>query len=122
MEIPMMKPRILQVSLKKGIGHQCLLFNDKVLHGMRRDHHRYPDPIDDHLPEKSHGNVWSIPEPQDNIFKGAMMLRCIWNCQSVDRKKSEKFHRDPKVIRSVLEGVSEQRKLNIINGINMKYN
>jgi hypothetical protein len=26
------------------------------------DHHGYPDLIDDHLPKRSHGNVWSIPE------------------------------------------------------------
>jgi hypothetical protein len=36
------------------------------------DHHGYPDPIDDHLPERSLGNVWSIPEPQGNTLKGAM--------------------------------------------------
>jgi hypothetical protein len=36
-----------------------------------------------------------------------MTLRCIWNCQSVDRRKSEKFYGDPKVVRRVLEGVLE---------------
>jgi hypothetical protein len=36
-----------------------------------------------------------------------MILRCIWNCQSVDRRKSEKFCGDPKVVRRGLEGVSE---------------
>jgi hypothetical protein len=41
-----------------------------------------------------------------------MTLRCIWNCQSVDRRKSEKFHEDPKVVQSVLKGVSEQEELN----------
>jgi hypothetical protein len=38
-----------------------------------------------------------------------MTLRCIWNCQSVDRRKSEKFGGDPKVVRRVPKGVSELR-------------
>jgi hypothetical protein len=36
-----------------------------------------------------------------------MTLRCIWNYQSVDRRKSEKFRGDPKVVRRVPKGVSE---------------
>jgi hypothetical protein len=38
-----------------------------------------------------------------------MTLRCFWNCQCVDRRKPEKFHGDPKVVRRVPEGVSELR-------------
>jgi hypothetical protein len=41
-----------------------------------------------------------------------MTLRCIWKCQSVDRRKSEEFHGDPKVVQRVPEGVSEHRGLN----------
>jgi hypothetical protein len=42
-------------------------------------------------------------------INGAMTLRCFWNCQRIDRRKSEKFHEDPKVIQRVPEGVLEQR-------------
>jgi hypothetical protein len=35
----------------------------------------------------------------------------IWNCQSVDRRKSEKFHRDLKVVQSVPVGVLEEHGL-----------
>jgi hypothetical protein len=45
-------------------------------------------------------------------MKGAMILRFIWNCQSVDRRKSKKFHGDLKVVQSVPEGVLEQWELN----------
>jgi hypothetical protein len=41
-----------------------------------------------------------------------MTLRCIWNCQSVDKRKLEKFHKDPKVVQRVLGGVSELQGLN----------
>jgi hypothetical protein len=75
--------------------------------GIHRDHHGCPDPIDDHLLKRSLGNVWSIFEPCDNSIKGAMTLRCFYNCQCVDRRKPEKFRGDPKVIRKVPEGVSE---------------
>jgi hypothetical protein len=34
-----------------------------------------------------------------------MTLRYIWNCQSVDRRKLEKFCGNPKVVRSVPKGV-----------------
>jgi hypothetical protein len=37
-----------------------------------------------------------------------MTLRCIWNYQSIDRRKSEKFHGDPKVV----QRVPERRGLN----------
>jgi hypothetical protein len=38
-----------------------------------------------------------------------MTLRCIWkNSQSVERRKSEKFRRDPKVVWRVPEGVLKQ--------------
>jgi hypothetical protein len=40
-----------------------------------------------------------------------MTLRCIWNCQSVDMRKSEKFRGDPKVVRRIPEGVSELREI-----------
>jgi hypothetical protein len=36
-----------------------------------------------------------------------MTLRCFWNCQTVDRRKLEKFHRDPKGVWMVPEGVLE---------------
>jgi hypothetical protein len=44
--------------------------------------------------------------------KGVMTLRCFWNCQGVDRRKPEKFHEDPKVVRGVPKGVSELWELN----------
>jgi hypothetical protein len=71
------------------------------------DHHECLDPIDDHLPERSLDNVWSIPKPWGNSIKGAMTLRCFWNCH--DRRKPEKFCGDPKVILRVSEGVLELR-------------
>jgi hypothetical protein len=40
-----------------------------------------------------------------------MTLRCFWNCQCVDRRKQEKFQRNPKVVRRVLEGVSKLQEL-----------
>jgi hypothetical protein len=43
--------------------------------------------------------------------KGAMTLRCFWNCQGVDRRKPNKFRGDPKVVRRVPEGVSEQQRI-----------
>jgi hypothetical protein len=36
------------------------------------------------------------------------MFWYIWNCQSVDKGKSEKFRGDPKVVWSVPEGDLEQ--------------
>jgi hypothetical protein len=75
--------------------------------GIHRDHHGCPDSIDDHLPERILGNVWSILEPYGNTIKGAMTLRCYWNCQTVDRRKPKKFRRNPKVVRRVSEGVLE---------------
>jgi hypothetical protein len=42
-------------------------------------------------------------------IKGAMKLRCFWNCQGVDRRKPKKFREDPKVVRRVPEGASELR-------------
>jgi hypothetical protein len=33
----------------------------------------------------------------------------MWNWLSVDMRKSEKFHGDPKVVQRVPEGVLEQR-------------
>jgi hypothetical protein len=41
-----------------------------------------------------------------------MTIRYFWNCQRVERRKPEKFHGDPKVVRRVLEGVSELGELN----------
>jgi hypothetical protein len=41
-----------------------------------------------------------------------MTLIYISNCQSVDRRKSEKFHGDPKVVQRVPEGVLELRGSN----------
>jgi hypothetical protein len=32
---------------------------------------RYPDLIDDHLPERDVGNIWSVLEPLGNILKGS---------------------------------------------------
>jgi hypothetical protein len=42
-------------------------------------------------------------------IKGAMTLRCFWNCQTIDRRKPEKFRGDSKVVQRVPEGVSELR-------------
>jgi hypothetical protein len=75
--------------------------------GIHRDHHGCPDLIDDHLPERSLGNIWSIPKPWGNSIKGAMTLRCFWNYQCVDKRKPGNFRRDPKVVERVPEGVSE---------------
>jgi hypothetical protein len=73
--------------------------------GIYMEHHGCPDPIDDHLPERSLSNVWNILEPLSNSIKGAMTLRCFWNCPCVDRRKPEKFRGDPKVLWRVSEGV-----------------
>jgi hypothetical protein len=39
-------------------------------------------------------------------------VRCFWyirNAQRVEKRETEKFREDPKVVWSILEGVSEQR-------------
>jgi hypothetical protein len=56
-------------------------------------------------------SVISVTFPSHRVtqIKGAMTLRCFWNYQGVDRRKPEKFHEDSKVVRRVLEGVSELR-------------
>jgi hypothetical protein len=41
----------------------------KELRRMYRDHHGYPDLIDDHLPERVLGNVCSVLEPLGNTLK-----------------------------------------------------
>jgi hypothetical protein len=41
-----------------------------------------------------------------------MILRCIWNYQNVDRRKSEKFRGDPKVVRRVPKEFLERQELN----------
>jgi hypothetical protein len=50
--------------------------------------------------ERSLSNVCNIPSRRVTQIKGAMTLRCFWNCQGVDRRKPEKFHEDPKVVQS----------------------
>jgi hypothetical protein len=100
---------IASITKIKGIGHQHLWEQQNSFVGIHRDHHGYLDPIDDHLPERGLDNVWSIPEPYGNSIKGAMTLRCFWNCQCVDMRKQEKFHGDPKVVRRVPNGVLELR-------------
>jgi hypothetical protein len=50
-----------------------------------------------------------FPSSRVTQIKGAMTLRCFWNCQRVDRRKPEKFHEDLKVVWRVPEGVSEQQ-------------
>jgi fatty-acid desaturase len=83
--------------------------------GVHKDHHRYPDLIDDPLPERNLGNVWNILSRRVTQNKGAMTLRCFWNCQRVDKRKLKKFRRDLKVVQRVPEGVSELRELNNVN-------
>jgi hypothetical protein len=57
-EIPTIKSRILQSIVEtKGIGHQRLWQRQNTFVGIHRDHHRRPYLIDDHLPERSIGNV-----------------------------------------------------------------
>jgi hypothetical protein len=63
MEIPTIKPRILQVSQKQKEWDIDVYSNDKFLCGNNMHHHGCPDPIDDHLPERGLGNVCNIPEP-----------------------------------------------------------
>jgi hypothetical protein len=43
----------------------------KELHRMHKDHHRYPDLIDDHLLERVLGNVYCVLEPLGNTLKGS---------------------------------------------------
>jgi hypothetical protein len=43
----------------------------KELHRMHKGHHRYPDPIDDHLPERVLGNVCSVLELLGSTPKGS---------------------------------------------------
>jgi hypothetical protein len=62
MEIPTIKPRILQVSQKQKEWDINVCGNDKFLHGNNRDHHGCLDPINDHLSERSLGNFWNILE------------------------------------------------------------
>jgi hypothetical protein len=80
--------------------------------GIHRDHHGCPDPIDDHLPERRLGNVWNILSHRVTQNKGVMKLICFWNCQRVDRRRSEKFREDPKVIRRVPKEFQSNGELN----------
>jgi hypothetical protein len=50
----------------------------KELRRMHMDHHRYPDLIDDHLPERVLGNVYSVLEPSGNTLKGSRCSRWFW--------------------------------------------
>jgi hypothetical protein len=43
----------------------------KELRRMYRDHHGYPDLIDDHLSERVLGNVCSVLEPLGSTYKGS---------------------------------------------------
>jgi hypothetical protein len=47
----------------------------KELCRMHMGHHGSPNPIDDHLPERYLGNVWSVLEPLGNTIKGSRFLR-----------------------------------------------
>jgi hypothetical protein len=62
MVIPRIKSRMLQVLQKRGIGHRCLRFNAKDVRE-HRGHYGHPGPADNHSPERSLGDAWSIPEP-----------------------------------------------------------
>jgi hypothetical protein len=53
----------------------------KELRIMHRDHHRSPDPIDDHLVERVLGNVCSVLEPWSNTLKGSRCSRWFGNIQ-----------------------------------------
>jgi hypothetical protein len=50
----------------------------KELHRVHMDHHGYPDLIDDHLPERVLGNVYSVLEPSGNTLKEYRCLRWFW--------------------------------------------
>jgi hypothetical protein len=38
---------------------------------MHKIHHGYLDLIDDHLPKRDLGNVWSVLEPLGNMLRGS---------------------------------------------------
>jgi hypothetical protein len=52
----------------------------KELCRMHKDHHGYPDLIDDPLPERVLvlSNVCIVLEPSGNILKGSQCLRWFW--------------------------------------------
>jgi hypothetical protein len=64
---------------------------------MHMGHQGYPDLIDDHLLKRGLGDVWIFPNRTVRWFW------YIWNYQSIDKRETEKFHGDPKVVRRVLE-------------------
>jgi hypothetical protein len=53
----------------------------KELRRMHMGHHRSPDPIDDHLPERVLDNVYSVLEPSGNTLKGSRCSRWFGNIQ-----------------------------------------
>jgi hypothetical protein len=62
---------------------------------MHRDHYGPPGPLDDHLPERVLGNVWSVLEPwvirlRDQFFL-KMVLVIFGNIKSVDERETKKF-------------------------------
>jgi hypothetical protein len=67
----------------------------KDLRRMHRDHYGPLGPLDDHLPERVLGNVWSVLEPwvirlRDQIF--VKMASVIFgNIKSVDERETKKF-------------------------------
>jgi hypothetical protein len=82
---------------------------------MHRGHHGSLDLIDDHLPERSLSNVCVFPNCRVICLRVQSHVRCFWyfwNCQRINKRETEKFCGDLKVVRRVPKGVLEQRCLN----------
>jgi hypothetical protein len=80
----------------KGIGHRRLRFNDESPSWMHMDHYGHLGPPDDHSPERSLDDVWSIPKPHGNTLKGSIMCKLVL----VHSELSEYWQeRDGKVLR-----------------------
>jgi hypothetical protein len=75
---------------------------------MHGGHYRHPGLANDHSPERSLGDVWSIPEPYGNTLKGSMMCKIGFGTFGIVRvltRETEKFRGDPKIVQSAPEEV-----------------
>jgi hypothetical protein len=79
--------------------------------GIHRDHHGCPDLVDDHLPERRLGNVWTILSHKVTQNKGVMTLICFWNwLTGANQKSSTKIRKSFEGFRKEFQSNGELNK------------